>query len=211
MITIIIKQQVPAPLEQVSQALLAHAQLERFFNAKVTLIKPQNNGELLGGKGAIRQIAIGKIVFNEEIISASNEHICYRIVGNWPVSAHQGDIRLTQQLAPQSQVKAQHLPEIAAQAPVQASHPVTEQGVAIESTQLDYVIQFKAPRWLPDFLLKFFVQRDIVQAMKKLAKHFADLQVSNDNIASKSCAAGDSTTENLVTEHSSKQPASKEH
>jgi len=154
MITIVVKQQVPAPLEQVSQALLAHAQLDRFFNAEIKLLKSENDGELVGGKGAIRQIAIGKIVFNEEIISASNEHICYRIVGNWPVSNHQGDIRLTSFIA--SQVK----PE------------VTTLGGDKRSTNIDYLIVFKGPKWLPDFLLKFFVGRDIKNAMKKLALYF---------------------------------------
>jgi len=155
MITIIVKQQVPAPVEQVSQVLLAHAQLDRFFNAKIKLLKSERDGELVGGKGAIRQISIGKIVFKEEIISASNEHICYRIIGNWPVSEHQGDIRLTPYIAPQ--VK----PE------------VTTLGGDKPSTNIDYLIQFKGPKWLPDFLLKFFVGRDIKNAMKKVTLHFS--------------------------------------
>jgi len=154
MITIVVKQQIPAPLEQVSQALLAHAQLDRFFNADIKLLKSEDVGELVGGKGAIRQISIGKIVFNEEIISASHEHVCYRIVGNWPVSNHQGDIRLTPYIAPQ--VK----PE------------VTTLNGDKASTNIEYLIQFTGPRWLPDFLLKFFVGRDIKNAMKKLALHF---------------------------------------
>ena len=155
MITIVVKQQVAAPLEQVSQVLLAHAQLDRFFNAKIKLLKSENDGELVGGKGAIRQISIGKIVFNEEIISASNEHICYRIVGNWPVSDHQGDIRLTSFIAPQ--VKSE-IPTLCEDK---------------QSTNIDYLIQFKGPKWLPDFLLKFFVGRDIKNAMKKVALHFS--------------------------------------
>ncbi|KGJ96211.1 SRPBCC family protein [Colwellia psychrerythraea] len=162
MITIVVKQQVAAPLGQVSQALLDHAQLDRFFNAKITLIKPQNKGELLGGKGAIRQIAIGKIVFNEEIISASNMHICYRIVGKGPVSEHQGDIHLSE-----TQLIAE--------------------GIANQSTQLDYVIQFNGPKWLPDFLLKFFVGRDIKNSMKKLALYFSDSQAASENVASDNC------------------------
>ena len=143
MITIEVTQKISAPVEQVCQVLLDHPQLERFFNAKVKTIKMQNEGELLGGKGAIRQVSIGKIVFEEEIISASDEHICYRIVGNWPVSDHQGDIQLT---------------------------PLD---VGNRTTQLDYVINFNGPKWLPSFLLKFFVGSDISKAMKKLAQHFA--------------------------------------
>ncbi|AAZ25008.1 hypothetical protein CPS_3619 [Colwellia psychrerythraea 34H] len=153
MITIEVTQKVLAPAEQVNQVLLDHLQLGRFFNAKFKLIKIQNKGELIGGKGAIRQISIGKIVFEEEIISATNEHICYRIVGNWPVSDHQGDIQLT-------------------------SFDVDNQ-----TTQLDYVIKFNGPKWLPAFLLKFFVASDISKAMKKLAEHFADRHISVENIA----------------------------
>ena len=143
MITIKVTQKVLAPAEKVSQVLLEHLQLDRFFNAKFKLIKTQNSGELIGGKGAIRQVAIGKIVFEEEIISASTGHICYRIVGNWPVSDHQGDIQLT------------------------------SLDVDNQTTQLDYVIKFNGPKWLPCFLLKFFVGSDIRKAMKKLAQHFA--------------------------------------
>jgi len=141
MITIAITQQILAPVELVSQALLDHAQLNRFFNAEIKLIKKEHNGELSGGKGAVRQIAIGKITFEEQIISASIEHICYRIIGNKPVAQHQGDIRLT----------------------------TLGDG---KSTQLDYIITFKGWKCLPDFLLKFFVARDIKNAMKKLALHF---------------------------------------
>jgi hypothetical protein len=142
MITIEITQKILAPLSQVSEALLAHANLDRFFNAKIELVTSENDGELLGGKGAVRQIAIGNITFEEKIISATLEHICYRIIGKGPVSNHQGDIRLT---------------------------PTGDDN---QSTQLDYVIQFKGPSWLPDFLLKHIVGRDIKNAMQKLALYF---------------------------------------
>ena len=153
MITIEVTQKVLAPAEQVSQVLLEHLQLDRFFNAQFKLIKTQNSGELIGGKGAIRQVSIGKIVFEEEIISASDEHICYRIVGNWPVTDHQGDIQLT------------------------------SLGVDNQTTQLDYIIKFNGPKWLPSFLLKFLVGSDISKAMKKLAQHFASGHYSTGDCA----------------------------
>ena len=156
MITIEVTQKISAPVEQVCQVLLDHAQLDRFFNAQIKTIKVQHEGELIGGKGAVRQISIGKIVFEEEIIKASNMHICYRIRGNWPVSNHQGDIHLTSQVTPK-------------EAP-QKSTDVTL--LDTDTTQLDYVIKFSGPKWLPDFFLKFFVGRDIKNAMKKLAEHF---------------------------------------
>ena len=143
MITINVEQQVLSPIEQVNKALLDHQQLDRFFNAKFKLIKTQNDGELVGGKGAIRQVTIGKIAFKEQIISASHEHICYRIIGKGPVANHQGDIRLT---------------------------PLGDDNT---TTQLDYIIKFDGPKWLPNFILKFFIERDIKQAMKNLAEHFA--------------------------------------
>lgn len=156
MITIEVTQKILAPAKQVRDALLDHQQLDRFFNAKVTLIKRQDEGEAIGGKGAIRQITIGKIVFEEEIVSASHEHICYRVIGNWPVSEHQGDIHLTSQEAPQASSLDSNS----------------------NTTQLDYVIKFNGPKWLPSFLLKFFVKRDIVSAMKKLAQYFVDEKVT---------------------------------
>lgn len=153
MITIEVTQKISAPVEQVCQVLLDHPKLERFFNAKIKTTQIQNEGELIGGKGAVRQITIGKIVFEEKIISATNEHICYRIIGNWPVSDHQGDIQLT------------------------------SLGVDNQTTQLDYVIKFNGPKWLPSFLLKFFVASDINKAMKKLAEHFDDGHISVENVA----------------------------
>jgi hypothetical protein len=162
MITIKVTQKILAPVEQVCQVLLDHQQLDRFFNAQIALVKNQNDGELIGGKGAVRRISIGKIVFEEEVVSASFEHICYRIIGSWPVSDHQGDIRLIPKEEPQKTPK--EVTQVAAQ---------TSSLDNSNSTQLDYVIKFNGPKWLPDFLLKFFVGRDIVNAMKKLAEHFA--------------------------------------
>jgi hypothetical protein len=166
MITIKVTQKILAPVEQVCQVLLDHQQLDRFFNAKIALVKNQNNGELIGGKGAVRRISIGKIVFEEEVVSASLEHICYRIIGSWPVSEHQGDIRLIPQVIPRE--APQKEPQVSS----------LDSNSNNDSTQLDYVIKFNAPKWLPDFLLKFFVGRDIVNAMNKLADHFAAKEVA---------------------------------
>lgn len=170
MITIEVTQKILAPVEKISQVLLDHQQLDRFFNAKIALVNNQNDGQLIGGEGAVRQISIGKIIFEEKIVSASLEHICYRIIGNWPVSDHQGDIRLTPQIMPQVILRE------APQKEPQASSPNSNSNN--DSTQLDYVIKFNSPKWLPNFLLKFFVRRDIVNAMKKLAEHFAAEKVT---------------------------------
>jgi len=95
MINIYIKQLIQAESKAVLEVLLDHENLDRFFNAKFSLITPQNTGEKPGGVGCVRQITMGGNTFNEEIIKASSEHICYRIVGKGPVDDHQGDIRLT--------------------------------------------------------------------------------------------------------------------
>ena len=47
MIQITLKQKIAATPLQVRDALLDHAQLERFFNAKFVLLKKQNEGEIL--------------------------------------------------------------------------------------------------------------------------------------------------------------------
>ena len=170
MITINVAQQVLATPEQISQVLLAHEQLDRFFNAEIRQLQAENSGEIIGGKGAIRQISIGKIVFEEEIIGASAEHICYRIIGDWPVSSHQGDIQLTSLNSPS----------------------VSTDG-SDNLSQIDYVIHFNGPQWLPDFLLKFIVRRDIKCAMKKLAQYFADKRDSSDETKGKQALKSDTS------------------
>lgn len=147
MITIKVNQQIQASAEQVRETLLDHQQLERFFNAKFSIIKKQNSGEIAGGKGAVRQVTIGNIIFKEQIISADNQHICYRIIGKGPVKAHQGDIYLTA--------------------------GIDEKGVDNSGTQLEYIIKFIGPKWCPNTILKFFIGRDIQKAMKKLTEHFS--------------------------------------
>ena len=42
MITIAVTQKILAPAEKISQVLLDHRRLERFFNAKIKVIKIQN-------------------------------------------------------------------------------------------------------------------------------------------------------------------------
>ncbi len=94
MINIYIKQLIQAEPKAVLDILLDHENLDRFLNAKFKVIKFQNDGEFDGGVGCVRQVTMGGNQFNEEIIKASLDHICYRIVGKGPVTDHQGDIRL---------------------------------------------------------------------------------------------------------------------
>ncbi|MFT6900672.1 MAG: hypothetical protein ACJAXS_000849 [Colwellia sp.] len=143
MISITLKQNVIASPSQVSTILLEHDQLNRFFDADFSLIKNQNNGEINGGKGAVRQISMLCVKFKEEIISADNQHIHYKIVGNKPVSDHRGDIYF-------------------------CLNKIT----AIPTTEVTYHISCKAPWWLPSFVLSFLIKKDVTQALKKIALHF---------------------------------------
>ncbi|KTF17342.1 MULTISPECIES: SRPBCC family protein [Pseudoalteromonas] len=139
MIFIKIKKTLDAPPSKITEILLNHKQLGRFFNAKFKLIATANNGELKGGKGAIRQVEMANTAFNEQIISANQSHICYQIIGNKPVANHQGDIYL--------------------------SANTSLEGF---KTNLSYYIQCKAPWWLPNILLKHVITKDITQALNKL-------------------------------------------
>ena len=79
MILITIKQTLNAQPKQIISTLLDHQQLHRFFNAKFKLLQAQNEGQIEGGKGAVRQVKIGKITFSEQVISADQNHISYQI------------------------------------------------------------------------------------------------------------------------------------
>lgn len=135
-------QSINANVDFVFTQLLDHNNLGRFFNAKITVTHPQNEGEIVGGKGTIRQIQSGRTAFKEQILSVSPEHISYKIIGKAPVSDHQGDIYLTEKVN-------------------------TETGLV--NTHLHYIITCKGPKWIPDFIVKFIIEKDIKQAIKKLA------------------------------------------
>ena len=143
MISISLKQSLAAKPSQVREILLEHEHLNRFFNATFLLIKRQDEGEVKGGKGAIRQVSMFGGNFQERIISADDKHISYQIIGNKPVADHSGDIYFATDIN---------------------SNEVM--------TNLTYNISCKGPWWIPSFILVFFIKKDIAQALKKLAIHF---------------------------------------
>jgi len=143
MISIAVEKTINATPLQVREILLEHEQLDRFFNADFILVRKQNEGEVEGGKGAIRQIRMMGIKFEEVIVCADDNHIFYQIMGNKPVSEHRGNIHFSQ-----------------------ANNTITP------NTEVSYHISCKAPRWLPTFLLSFFIKKDIKQALNKLADNF---------------------------------------
>ncbi|WDE03171.1 SRPBCC family protein [Thalassomonas viridans] len=138
-IEICLYQEVSTTPEQLLEILLDHVRLGRFFKARFALVKPEDKGQLPGGKGCIRQVTIGRQQFLEEIISASASGICYQIIGPGPVSEHQGEIVFNNRSG---------------------------------STLVEYKIRCKGPKWLPDFLVKYVICRDIRFALRQLAGFF---------------------------------------
>lgn len=95
MVNIDVHQHIMASCEDICAVLLDHEQLPRFFDAKITLAKPENTGEVAGGIGSIRDVNVLGIKFSETILLASSDHIRYAILGQWPLKNHQGDIYLS--------------------------------------------------------------------------------------------------------------------
>ncbi|WP_299082225.1 SRPBCC family protein [uncultured Paraglaciecola sp.] len=144
MILIKIEQKVAATSIQVRDTLLDHEQLNRFFNAEFLLVQAEDQGEIQGGKGAIRQVSMLGNRFQERIISANEQHISYQIIGNKPVANHQGDIYLSEDTS--------------------SPQPITH---------IQYHISCTAPWWQPNFLVKHFITKDISQALNKIATLFS--------------------------------------
>jgi hypothetical protein len=148
MIVIDLHQSIQASPATVMALLLDHVNLSRFFDAKFSLTQTQDRDEPDGGKGTIRQVSIGRITFLEQIIKAEPGHICYQILGSAPVSEHQGNIYLTQD----SEIIS-----------------TGEHGAGEQATRLHYVIRFKGPKWLPDFIVKAVIARELTRTLGKIA------------------------------------------
>ena len=89
-------------------------------------------------------IAFGIDATKEQIIAADNSHISYCIIGSKPVAQHRGDIYLN------ANNKEPSL------------------------TEVNYHIRCVSPLWLPDFILAFFIKKDVSQALKKIARYFQE-------------------------------------
>jgi hypothetical protein len=147
MISISVKQSIAAKPSLVRDVLLEHQHLNRFFNATFLLLKTQNEGEINGGEGSVRQVNMLGGKFQEQIISADNKHISYQIIGNKPVTEHRGDIYFH-------------------------TNNSNSKSLTAPTTEITYNISCKAPWWIPSFVLSFFIKKDISQALKQLAIHF---------------------------------------
>ena len=188
MINITVAQKICASANEIAEVLLNHAQLGRFFNAQISLVKPENEGAIKGGQGAVRHIKIGKITFEEEIINANYHHICYKIIGNKPVANHQGDIFLNSKyiINDLTTISSNNNHEVNHNDASQLTHiEHSEENTGLRNTviteqsytQVNYVIEFNGLVWMPDFFLKFLIKRDISIAMQRLANYFSKQQL----------------------------------
>jgi hypothetical protein len=147
MISISVKQNIAAKPSQVRNILLEHEHLCRFFNANFLLIKAKNKAEIIGATGSIRQVSMLAGKLQERIINADDKQISYQIIGNKPVAQHRGDIYFHSNN----------------NSPKPSTAPITK---------ITYNISCKGPWWVPEFILGYLIEKDITQALKKLASHF---------------------------------------
>ncbi len=96
MVKVSVQHQVQASRQQVLAELLDHVNLSRFFDAKFSLVRAQQNGAVAGGIGSQRQIKMLGTRFVEEILAADENGVSYKIIGDWPVKNHRGDIVLSE-------------------------------------------------------------------------------------------------------------------
>ena len=73
--------------------LLNHQSLSDFFNATFKVLKVENDAEVSGGVGCVREVCILGVRFKEEIVKADTDGIEYCVVDDFPVKDHRGVIR----------------------------------------------------------------------------------------------------------------------
>ncbi len=97
MVNVDVVQTIAAVPSEVSKVLLDHQNAGQFFDAKFSIAKTADEGEVFGGKGAIRNLNVAGVKFSEQILIANDNHIRYAIVGDRPLRGHQGNIYLEEQ------------------------------------------------------------------------------------------------------------------
>jgi hypothetical protein len=97
MVNIDVVQTLAAAPSEVSKILLDHQNAGQFFDAKFSIAKTADEGEVFGGKGAIRNLNVAGVKFSEQILLADDNHIRYAIIGDRPLRGHQGNIYLEEQ------------------------------------------------------------------------------------------------------------------
>lgn len=97
MVDVYYQKNIAATPKELRDTLLDHQNLSDFFNASFKVLKAENDNEISGGKGCVREVTILGVRFKEEIIHADTNGIEYRVVDDFPVKAHRGVIAFTQQ------------------------------------------------------------------------------------------------------------------
>lgn len=145
MINILVKQTIAASSEALLKTLLDHEQLDRFFNARFCVVHSQNENEIKGGTGCVREIKTAGLTFQEQILKANSDEIHYQIIGDFFLTQHSGRI---------------------------AFSPSINSNCSGAFTDVEYTIFFHVPWYLPSKLIKYFVETDITKAMQKLKAYF---------------------------------------
>ncbi|MGE6417531.1 SRPBCC family protein [Alteromonas macleodii] len=97
MVDVYYQKNIAATPKELCDTLLDHQNSSDFFNASFKVLKAENDNEISGGKGCVREVTILSVRFKEEIIHADTNGIEYRVVDDFPVKAHRGVIAFTQQ------------------------------------------------------------------------------------------------------------------
>mgnify|MGYP000253332752 CR=1 FL=1 len=97
MVDVYYQKNIATTPKELCDTLLDHQNLSDFFNASFKVLKAENDNEISGGKGCVREVTILSVRFKEEIIHADTNGIEYRVVDDFPVKAHRGVIAFTQQ------------------------------------------------------------------------------------------------------------------
>ena len=92
MVNVFYQKNIAATPQELCAILLDHPNLSNFFNASFKVLKAENDNEVSGGKGCVREVTILCVRFKEEIVHADTNGIEYRVVDDFPVKAHRGVI-----------------------------------------------------------------------------------------------------------------------
>ena len=97
MVSVYYQKNINVTPQVLRDTLLDHPNLSDLFDASFKVLKTENDGEISGGVGCVREVSILGVRFKEEIVHADTNGIEYRVVDDFPVKAHRGVIAFTPQ------------------------------------------------------------------------------------------------------------------
>lgn len=83
--------------KELCDMLFDYQNLSDFFNVLFKVLKVENDNEISGGKGCVREVIIFSVCFKEEIIYVDINGIEYRVVDDFLVKVYRGVIVFMQQ------------------------------------------------------------------------------------------------------------------